>query len=260
MIETYPRIDFLHDAKDDDGQTPLHLAARRGKTETCLVLIDNGANLNAEDNWGETPLHFAANRGFADTCVLLVERGANVNAKAAGAGSIAPLYWASLFQQKAICVLLIENGANVDDLLDRLVKELSGDGHHSLRGEGSEQALVQIKTLVSASREIVETCEAAWTRVQEADEEGNTFTAAVSGLVLRHSDNGDVHKTTRVAAILCAIFDPDYDPPHLLPVLKQLRDDPNVHANNYFYTAEDAKVVAAAIERMDRGGRTRERH
>jgi hypothetical protein len=38
------------------GSTPLHMAAREGHLEMCVLLCDNGASLKATNNCGRTPL------------------------------------------------------------------------------------------------------------------------------------------------------------------------------------------------------------
>ena len=47
-------------AKDNDGNTPLHLAAYLGHLMLTNILIKNGANVNDQNNLGQTPLHLAA--------------------------------------------------------------------------------------------------------------------------------------------------------------------------------------------------------
>merc|ERR1711963_975831 len=41
------------------GQTPLHLAAMRGYTACCEVLLQHRADVHVRDGKGRTPLHFA---------------------------------------------------------------------------------------------------------------------------------------------------------------------------------------------------------
>ncbi|GMH47844.1 hypothetical protein TrLO_g3974 [Triparma laevis f. longispina] len=46
-------------AVDEEGKTPLHYAARRGKKEVILLLINKGAGMEVYDNGGKTPLHYS---------------------------------------------------------------------------------------------------------------------------------------------------------------------------------------------------------
>ncbi|XP_071110120.1 ankyrin repeat domain-containing protein 46-like [Haliotis cracherodii] len=63
---------------DANGRTVLHLAACRGHAAIVRLLINSGADINAEDRQGNTPLHWC---GHIDTVEILVEMGANVNAR-----------------------------------------------------------------------------------------------------------------------------------------------------------------------------------
>ena len=51
----------------EDDQTSLHLEAQNGNTETVKALLDRGAIIYAQDKFGETPLHIAARYGHTET-------------------------------------------------------------------------------------------------------------------------------------------------------------------------------------------------
>jgi len=68
-------------AKDEKGNTPLHLAAYNGFTETVRLLVDKGADINAVNNSLDTPLMLASHRKKAVTAILLIEKKADINAK-----------------------------------------------------------------------------------------------------------------------------------------------------------------------------------
>jgi ankyrin repeat protein len=61
-------------------ETPLHLAARRGREDVAPVLIAHGADLRARDKRGETPIQVAATLGQAKIMTLLLAAGADANA------------------------------------------------------------------------------------------------------------------------------------------------------------------------------------
>jgi ankyrin repeat protein len=46
-------------ARDDDGQTPLHCAAWLGTPKNIAALLAAGAEVNARDKDGKTPFDFA---------------------------------------------------------------------------------------------------------------------------------------------------------------------------------------------------------
>ena len=71
-------------AEGNEGGTPLYIVADAGHKEIAKLLIANGADVNAEDEFGETPLHRAAREGHKEIAELLIAKGANVNANRRG--------------------------------------------------------------------------------------------------------------------------------------------------------------------------------
>jgi hypothetical protein len=68
-------------AADDEGVTPLHLAALRGDADMVGALLERGANARAADARGRTPLHLAGQANDAKVIALLVAHGAAVDAR-----------------------------------------------------------------------------------------------------------------------------------------------------------------------------------
>jgi ankyrin repeat protein len=66
---------------EDDGLTPLHLAAENCHTNVVVLLLKRGAKVNIQANDNETPLHLAAQEGCADVVEILLINGAKVNAR-----------------------------------------------------------------------------------------------------------------------------------------------------------------------------------
>jgi ankyrin repeat protein len=133
-------------AQDILGATPLHWAARRGDLEATAALLRAGAKIELSTSEGMTPL-FSALTNPQATCVdILLEAGANVNAEGvdgrrsvhyacernhlvalqkmhlAGADldhkstieQLTPLVIAAYFGRSSIVQYLIQNGASLD--------------------------------------------------------------------------------------------------------------------------------------------------
>ncbi|MDD3469930.1 MAG: ankyrin repeat domain-containing protein [Thermoguttaceae bacterium] len=60
------------------GNTELHFAARCGNSDTCELLLDAGADINARNGQGETALFFAIDSKDSETTQFLIDRGADV--------------------------------------------------------------------------------------------------------------------------------------------------------------------------------------
>ncbi|XP_054721947.1 protein phosphatase 1 regulatory subunit 12A-like [Uloborus diversus] len=61
------------------GASALHVAAAKGYISVMNILIQAGADLNAQDNDGWTPLHAAAHWGQKEACAVLADSLANMD-------------------------------------------------------------------------------------------------------------------------------------------------------------------------------------
>jgi ankyrin repeat protein len=70
-------------------------ATAEGELEEMKRLLEAGANVNAKNTEGETPLHVSGIWGKLEPLQLLLDKGASVNAQATGEKSLglAPLHW-----------------------------------------------------------------------------------------------------------------------------------------------------------------------
>jgi len=103
---------------NENGLSPLHMAAYKGHKDIAELLILSGANVNAGDKRDTTPLHLAADRGYRNIAELLIQNGANVNAVTIGCSGNnvkwTPLSKAIYKKHKDVAELLILKGANVN--------------------------------------------------------------------------------------------------------------------------------------------------
>ena len=139
--------------KDQNGRTPLQLAALRGHKEVAELLIAKGADVSAKSEIHGTPLdlaisgkhpktadllrkhggkttawfkagesiHIAASEGHIEAVKQHLTAGADVNAK--DSNGMTPLLLAAWKGHKVIAELLIANGADVNIANDGVVSE-----------------------------------------------------------------------------------------------------------------------------------------
>ncbi|KAH0564657.1 tyrosine-protein kinase Shark isoform X2 [Cotesia glomerata] len=82
------------DAKNELGQTAVHLAAKDGIDDILKKLIESKASVNCRDSAGYTPLHYACQSNLPNTVRLLIQGGANVQARNTSTGMV-PLHEAA---------------------------------------------------------------------------------------------------------------------------------------------------------------------
>jgi len=55
---------------DDDGDTPLHIAAENGHFKICQLIIENVTDKNPSNRSGKTPLEIATKKGYSNIIQL----------------------------------------------------------------------------------------------------------------------------------------------------------------------------------------------
>ncbi|RYP70906.1 hypothetical protein DL771_005156 [Monosporascus sp. 5C6A] len=106
----------LANKKDITGRNPLSYAAEQGHEAVARLLLDRGADVNAEDVNvdGETALILAAKQGHEAVARLLLDRGAEVNAKSINSISETALIGAVRQGHEAVARLLLDRGADIN--------------------------------------------------------------------------------------------------------------------------------------------------
>ncbi len=103
------------------AEDSVHVAASVENIEAVIQHLAAGTDVNAKNYDGDTPLHIAARRGYKEIAELLIAKGANVNAK--GKNGDRPLDWAVHIEytndddESEIANLLRKHGAKTGEEL-----------------------------------------------------------------------------------------------------------------------------------------------
>ena len=100
-------------AQDRGNTTPLHLASYFGSVEISRTLLNHGASANAKRKLGRTPLHLVAEGKHGNDVLitdLLLEHGADIHAQ--DKDNMTPLHLASYCGKVEISQVLLDCGAN----------------------------------------------------------------------------------------------------------------------------------------------------
>ncbi|XP_068017803.1 ankyrin repeat domain-containing protein 27 isoform X1 [Melanerpes formicivorus] len=96
-------------AKNIKHAVPLHLACQKGHFQVVKCLMDYNAKQNKKDIYGNTPLIYACSNGQYETTALLLQHGAAVNLSNAKGNTA--LHEAVIGKNEALVDLLLQNGA-----------------------------------------------------------------------------------------------------------------------------------------------------
>ncbi|XP_044742473.1 ankyrin-3-like [Chrysoperla carnea] len=121
------------DAQTKNGVTTLHIATQNGYAQVVEVLLEYNANVNSRVKSDITPLHLSAQRGDEEISKMLLNKGANLDAKQKN--GITALHIATLKGHKEIVKLLLERGAKVDSKGKRDITPLhlgAQEGHQEI--------------------------------------------------------------------------------------------------------------------------------
>ena len=73
LLSSASNLSSYLDAQNEDGKTPLHLAAEQGHTPSVQVLLKNGADALLTSYLGQLPLHGAVQSGHSSTVDVLLQ-------------------------------------------------------------------------------------------------------------------------------------------------------------------------------------------
>ena len=94
---------------DEEAETPLHFAARRGYKEiAALLLKDPRTEVNCGNSAKFTPFHAACISGDRSLCEMLLKHGADLTAKTCNLTTA--LHFTAFSGNADICELLISTG------------------------------------------------------------------------------------------------------------------------------------------------------
>lgn len=116
---------------DIDEQAAPMTASRAGLLEGVQLLIEKGADLDAQGNGGQTALHIAANCRHFDVTKALLDAGASVTKRLVDGRT--PLHLASEHGEVPIMELLIDAGseAGAESVLKYVPLDVAAFGGHS---------------------------------------------------------------------------------------------------------------------------------
>lgn len=106
LLLNWPGIQI--DQRNALGETPLMMAAIKGKLEWMQQLIARGAAIH-KDGW--SPLHYAASGPSVAAVRLLLDKGAPIDARSANGST--PLMMAARYGEEKSVLLLVERGADM---------------------------------------------------------------------------------------------------------------------------------------------------
>lgn len=110
IVDLFVKAGFNLEQTNDQGWTPLMVAAFFGKESAAEMLINAGAKIDSHDTQGYRPIHWAALQGFDRVIAILLEKKANPNEPSLR--GITPLIQAAARGHLACVCLLLDGGAS----------------------------------------------------------------------------------------------------------------------------------------------------
>ncbi|XP_051788186.1 ankyrin repeat domain-containing protein 27 [Erpetoichthys calabaricus] len=185
---TYNQIcGFEINVSNQDGFTPLHVAALHGRENLVSLLIAHGANINIENTHGATSLHLACQNGNLQTVRYLLGCNAKMNKKDHFGNT--PLIHAVLRGDHDTVKVLLESGASLN------ISNSQGNTalHEAARANNS----LLVELLVNSGASVNVRNKHQFTPLEYA-EDTNDKNAEVLRILQRATEGRDVTRTVKL--------------------------------------------------------------
>uniref|UniRef100_A0A7E4VTV5 ANK_REP_REGION domain-containing protein n=1 Tax=Panagrellus redivivus TaxID=6233 RepID=A0A7E4VTV5_PANRE len=107
------QIDLNNDRTDEEGWTPLMVAARHGHVGLVDLLINRGADMNIRDNKGLTAIMHTIICRHASTAALLIDNGCDLTVKDENGNGL--IHLLAQYTNKCLTDRLLESGLSLED-------------------------------------------------------------------------------------------------------------------------------------------------
>ena len=162
ILSNLPKRETDINARDNRGQTPLHIASMRGHTEMVKQLLNATADSNVKDESGRTALHIAAENGCVKVVEILLKAVADVDTQTKF-GETA-LHRAAANEFEKVVDILLKAGAEVD--------KQDEEGETALHNAARNEFDKVIEILLKAGADVNKQERAGGTALQIAAEYG----------------------------------------------------------------------------------------
>lgn len=147
LLECLPEKDSILNTPNNQGFTPIALAAQESKRPAVRLLTQKGADVNINIKAAPPPLHVAVHKGHRDSVEELTQGGANPNIVAEFDGET-PLTLAARKSDIEIFQMLLAAGADVNGT--------SKDGNTALHVAVQSSAVNVVQTLMAVAGKSLE--------------------------------------------------------------------------------------------------------
>ena len=122
--------------QNDNGQTPMHMAAWQGHLNIVQFLIDLGADINTMGPANQSPLLYAAYEGRTEIVEILLQQGAEFNYQDRNGRT--PLHYAARQNHPDVVRYLLSQGADLN------IKENQGETELHFAARGGNREIVAL--------------------------------------------------------------------------------------------------------------------